>query len=212
MLKFSFKNIKIIPLVYIAFVLCTTGLPLYSSGCIFMKRIAVKSPKNGIKYAIVDDKDYILVSQFKWTLTKRRGNQFRAEKGETKESPYGFMHRLIMGITDKNIIVDHTDKNNFNNQRQNLRICTSQQNSWNRGKHKKTSSKYLGVAFSTRQVYNKRKRGVILSAPSPAWRASIHKDRKRIHLGWFKKEKDAAKAYNEAAVKLFGEFASLNKI
>jgi len=37
MLKFSFQNIKIIPLTYIAFVLCTTGLPLYLGGYYFMK-------------------------------------------------------------------------------------------------------------------------------------------------------------------------------
>lgn len=36
-MKFGNENIKIIPLLYIAFVLCTTGLPLYSSGFIFMK-------------------------------------------------------------------------------------------------------------------------------------------------------------------------------
>lgn len=64
-MKFSFKDIKIIPLIYIAFVLCTTGLPLYVSGYFFMKPIdyipegsrlsflkETKQDKNGSRYAI----------------------------------------------------------------------------------------------------------------------------------------------------------------
>lgn len=177
-----------------------------------MRKIQAKSPKYGVKYVMVDDEDYDLVSKFKWDLTKRRGHEFRVQKTKTKDNEYYFMHRLIMGITDKKIIVDHIDRNHFNNRKENLRICNSQQNSWNHGKHKPSSSKYIGVSFSTRQVKNKRKRGIILSAPSPAWRAKIRKDKKNVHLGWFSDEKDAAKAYNKAAIEAFGEFANINKI
>lgn len=60
MLKFSNDNIKIIPLLYIAFVLCTTGLPLYSSGYIFMKEIKPFDKKFiGKKYGQITILEYI---------------------------------------------------------------------------------------------------------------------------------------------------------
>ena len=38
------------------------------------------------------------------------------------------------------------------------------------------------------------------------------KDRKAIHLGYFHDEKEAAKAYKDKAIELFGEFACLNDV
>lgn len=93
--------------------------------------------------------------------------------------------------------VDHVDGNKLNNNLDNLRFCSYSQNGANRKKQSNTSSIYKGVDFQKRA--NK-------------WRASIKIDGKSKTLGHFEDEKEAAKAYNEKAKELFGDFAKLNII
>lgn len=108
-------------------------------------------------------------------------------------------HRLIAymktGVDPGNNQVDHADLRTDNC---NVRIATPSQNGANSVKwSKKTSSKYKGVYWNT---------------GCKKWLAKIGVNRVRIHLGVFVDEKDAARAYNEAALKYFGEFARLNNI
>jgi hypothetical protein len=89
---------------------------------------------------------------------------------------------------------DHNPKNNYVN---NLQWCSVKENLQHR--HKKdesTSSLYKGVSFNK----NANK-----------WQAYIKTD-KRIHLGYFIKEIEAALAYNQKAKELFGNFALLNNL
>ncbi len=44
------------------------------------------------------------------------------------------------------------------------------------------------------------------------WRAYIVLKEKQIHIGLYRTKEDAALAYNEAALKYFGQFANLNVI
>jgi len=67
----------------------------------------------------------------------------------------------------------------------------------NRNKRPNTSSRFKGVSFYKR--YKK-------------WKARVKIDETEIWLGYFNDEINAAKAYNEAAKKYFGEFAQLNNI
>jgi hypothetical protein len=108
------------------------------------------------------------------------------------------MHRLILGVSNPKILVDHEDRDTFNCQRSNLRECNRSQNCSNVHKLSGTISKYMGVSL----IYPKKKR----------WMAKIRVDEKQVYLGAFDNEKDAALAYNEAAKKYRGEFAFLNKI
>lgn len=114
-------------------------------------------------------------------------------------SKYYQSHRLIYlyykGYLPK--YIDHIDGNPSNNNINNLREVTQSQNCMNKKSDKNSSSKFKGVSWD--KSTNK-------------WRARIQVNSKQIHLGRFKSEIDAAKCYNNAAIKYFKEFAYLNEV
>ncbi len=117
------------------------------------------------------------------------------------------MHRLIMNVSDPKIQIDHIDGNGLNNQKFNLRQCSSSQNSMNRRKLINTSSKYKGVHKRTRATKKKTYN---------YWVAAIKVLGKLIFLGYFPFTPDgeiqAALKYNKAAIKYKKEFAKINII
>jgi hypothetical protein len=80
----------------------------------------------------------------------------------------------------------------------NVRWQTSRVQNLNKKKYKSGSSKYKGVSYKPKT--NKSK----------PWYASLSFNRKQISLGYFSNELDAAKAYDEAALKFNKKFAVLN--
>jgi len=94
--------------------------------------------------------------------------------------------------------VDHINGDTLDNRRCNLRLSTASQNGGNRCKLNKNN----------RSGYH----GVHLDKWTGRWRALIKVDRKKICLGRFDDREGAARAYNAAAIKYFGEFATLNKV
>ena len=93
--------------------------------------------------------------------------------------------------------VDHINGNRRDNSKKNLRWVTIRENGMNQVRHKNSSSIYKGVSWKKQ---------------NKAYRANISINGRLTHLGCFKNEIDAAKAYNEAAALHFGEFARLNII
>ena len=107
------------------------------------------------------------------------------------------LHRLITNCP-KGYVVDHINGDTLDNTLQNLRICTIVQNIYNQKKHKgDRHSKYKGVTFRKNLV-------------SKPWEAFIYCGGISKRLGYFATEKEAAAAYNKAAITAYGEFAKLN--
>lgn len=146
---------------------------------------------------LIDVGDYDKIKDYYWRITFQQEFNYycvetKIKKKQTKLSRY------LLGITDKNIYVDHINGDSLDNRRSNLRIASPHQNSMNRVKVSKTRL-YKGVnQNSNRWVahigYTNSKTGV----------------RKNIYLGSFKTPEEAAKAYDKKAIELFGEFARLN--
>ena len=150
---------------------------------------------------VMIDDEYEWLTQFKWHVSgsgyaihyvNRRDTEFWGQPVKTTIH----MHRVITGLKkgDKRV-VDHVNHNKLDNRAENLRICSAAENLRNQTSRKK----YKGVFLLT----GKRKK---------KWQSIIIFNRERHYLGTFATEEEAAMAYNEAAVTLFGEFACLNDI
>jgi hypothetical protein len=147
-------------------------------------------------YTIVDPQDYYRLKNFNWFLSgsSKKFYAHRSIKIGNIETKTVSMHRLIMDAP-KGLVVDHINGNGLDNRRANLRLVTPLQNHWNGRKMENTSSRFKGVCFNKQ---NKK------------WVAYINVENKRIYLGNFNSEIDAAKAYDEAAKNYRGVFAKLN--
>lgn len=155
-----------------------------------------KIPLTQGKFAIVDDEDYKYLSQWKWSALKNRNKYYavRNAKSNGKRTMIT-MHRQIMQALP-NLLIDHINGDGLDNRKGNLRICQNSDNQYNgQAQNRTTSSKYKGVSWSSLR----RK-----------WRSQIGYKGKKLHLGYFDNEINAAKAYDIAAQEYAGKFARIN--
>lgn len=143
------------------------------------------------KTALVDDEDYLPVSQFKWYAAITKGKWYVLSlTGHVHRK----IHRFIMNAPP-HLDVDHRDGNGLNNQRYNLRICARSGNSMNRSKPNNNTSGFKGVSW-----HKDRNR----------YQAAIGLNGRLIYLGLFSDPVEGARAYDLAAVQYHGEFAKTN--
>lgn len=141
--------------------------------------------------SIVDDEDYDRITKHKWHISfKCPGKSFMVQS--TIKGKNIYLHRFLMNPAS-HLVVDHIDRNPLNNQKSNLRVCTRSDNQKNKLIQPKTSI-YKGVS----------KRG-------GKYGVYIRINGKHTYIGSFDNEKDAALAYDDAAIKHHGEFAYLNR-
>jgi hypothetical protein len=157
----------------------------YKKGVI-MKKI----PLTQGKFALVDDKNYKDLMQFKW-YALHQGNTFYAVRNvwidgkRTAER----MHRRILGLKlGDGKHTDHINHNGLDNQLNNIRVCTHKENHQNQKKSSNNTSRFKGVHWDKQHK---------------KWRAMIMVNFRKKHLGYFDDKIDAAKIYNKTAVEYF---------
>ncbi len=142
------------------------------------------------KALIFDKRGLELFFKYTWYLGDRylyRG---------TEDSPRSF-HREYAGILGllTETTVDHINRNTLDNRAVNLRAATSSTQTQNTLRNKKTNSTsiYRGVNFQ-----------------EGSWLARISKDYKRMTIGFYESELEAALAYDKRARELYGSHAFVN--
>ena len=138
--------------------------------------------------AVIDKKSYHLVKRYSW-FRNRKGYAVASDCYNGKRRTI-CMHRLILGAVDfdSSYEVDHGDQNVLNNVERNLSLVTRIINQQNRKKNR--GKKYKGIKIS-----------------GNGWKARIQNSKKRISLGSFKTEIEAAEAYDFASLQYFGNVA-----
>lgn len=163
-----------------------TDLPIFK-----MNGVELFIPLTQGYVAVVDVEDWGKVRPYKWCALLRDGIPYAVILRKRKTV---YLHQVIAGKKNS-YEIDHRDRNTLNNKRENLRFATKSQNQANQKIRSDNTSGFKGV--------NWRK-------DIAAWAARVSVMNKRIHLGHFPTAEAAARAYDTAAQKHFGEFARLN--
>lgn len=140
---------------------------------------------NVIAKAIIDLEDIDKVKQYKWSLS---------DYGYARTVNNIKLHHVILETTEMH---DHKNTIKLDNRKENLRPCNISENQQNKNIAANNTSGAKGVSWHKR--FKK-------------YSAYISINKKQIFLGYFVDLIEATKAYNKAAIELFGEFALLNDI
>jgi hypothetical protein len=148
------------------------------------------------KFALIDATDAPRVLNHPWYLNNW-GYVTRMSRVSDGFNPRRriLLHRLINETPD-GLHTDHIDGDKLNNRGRNLRSATIAQNKMNCGVQANSTSGYCGVT--------RKKNG--------RWMAQIGSRSAKRYLGYYDNADEAAAAYNEAVIEVYGEFARINEI
>lgn len=146
---------------------------------------------------LIDEEDLDRIKAEGWSMSKTSHgyvfcNKYLGRVNGKYKYDRKYLHRIIMN-PPKNMTVDHIDGDPLNNQKNNLRVCSMANNA----KNKKSKNGVIGVYWH-KQIGR--------------WASQISKNGKRFHVGVFKTKKEAQIAYNKAATRLHGKYATLNSV
>lgn len=158
--------------------------------CIHVDEKYAHVPLTRGMFALIDSADILMVESHSWCAHRSSSGFYATSRIEGKLI---FMHHFVLGVAN-DVGIDHRNGDRLDNRRDNLRLATAQQNMRNQ-RPRGGSSRFKGVHWNRR---------------SGKWQASLSVDYRYVYLGLFTDEAEAARAYDAAAIRLFGEFARLN--
>ena len=151
------------------------------------------------KITLIDFEDYEKTKHLVWYTHKNNPYFVTFYKSENNKLRTISLHRFIFNLKrGDGIVIDHINRNIYDNRKCNLRKCTNSENAQNSCKpnlKRKLTSQYKGVSWQ--KAINK-------------FIAHICFQGKITHIGCYVNEIDAAKAYNKKALELHGDFAYIN--
>jgi hypothetical protein len=138
----------------------------------------------------IDDEDWDLIRGYRWKAHNSKGSFYAISQWEELgEKKHILMHRLLLGLSDPVMVVDHIDGDRLNNRRANLRVCTQAENLRNSKLRSHSSTRVRNVQF-----YKDR------------YRARVTLNGK-THTKWFRKIDEASDWAKAKRIELHGEFA-----
>jgi hypothetical protein len=147
---------------------------------------------------LVSQCDIDIANKFKWYLNSNGyPATYGTHDGDIKFSrPVPFHLILYANSVPSGYVIDHINRDRLDNRRENLRMCTPLQNSYNKSKPKNSHNTYKGVTK--------------VGTKNPTYTASITKEGVKREMKRIPTERQAAEMYDLMAEELFGEYAAKN--
>lgn len=137
--------------------------------------------KDGV-FEVITDSDFVVTGRIH--IVKSGSGKRTYAKMNRK-----YIQRIVMGVTDSMLVVDHINGNKLDNRRDNLRILDKKGN--------RINTKARGCEF----IKGRRK----------PWRVRIREGSKCIYSKHFLTEHEAVKHYREKHIEMFGELSPYYK-
>jgi hypothetical protein len=147
--------------------------------------------------ALVDAEVYRLANSLTWgVIHNRRRYPYAIHQIRRMGKLLTVKLHQFIASPPNGMLVDHINGDTLDNRARNLRLASHSENVRNSRRRNGSTSRFKGVSWHAKQGH---------------WAARITKDRVTHALGYFEDEREAAEAYDRAAVEMHGEFAMTNQ-